>query len=74
MTEEIEGAAPNPFDDWTVDYRTMAVLLKAAGWDWDYWGKFYGPGGIKVRDPRCVLEHIKSNAPDPFADLHGDSW
>lgn len=52
--------APNPFDDWTVDAKTMMILLNHAGWGGDYWGKFYGPDGIKCRDPRDVLHWVRT--------------
>lgn len=63
-----QGEAPNPFEPWTVDYGAMMILLSAAGWSWDYWGKFYGPGGIKVRDPRWVLRHVTALWKCPSCD------
>ena len=42
-----------------VEVRDLAVLLRHAHWSWDYWGKFYGPDGEKVRDIQVVLRAIR---------------
>lgn len=51
------------FDPYPVETHDLMILFEAAGWTWDYWGKFYGPskqGSPKVREIKHVLAFIRA--------------
>lgn len=62
------------FDPYPVETHDLMLLFTAAGWTWDYWGKFYGPdsqGSPKVREIKHVLNFIRSAWSCPSCKCEG---
>lgn len=55
-------------DTYTLTRSQLAILLKEAGWNWDYWGKFYSPRGDKYRDVKYVLADVEHEWKCPYCN------